>query len=404
MGRGCHALLAAAVLVWACLAARTSGAQVCPAVVLKGPDAALIAEVRRHCRLNDVSTATTSFSKCASAAVLVRPDSSGLRLKMLDSSGPPERLVSNPATAASLIAAWTAPSLVGLSWLDSGSATSTATLAVADAASDLPPGSRPILSGSLQPVSMTLSASASPAPMAPPEGIVAPAKKGRLAPKVPEPVPAATPATTRPAFAGRVTRAARQRRWWLGASGTASADQTFGTELEVARSTKVGRFDISPALRVGYGRRPNEELVAGADLFTVAAGAHLGHRWRFDGWAFMPGLAATGQLRHVMPRQSVGVIACAPDAPCTTDSDIPGPAPTYQALTVWAEANVTSEVPLSRNSDLRLSLSMAVNPGYIDVGAPKVPASSETNSRTRAAPRLSRWSAKMQVGLQWQGP
>lgn len=361
---------------WLSFGAPALAAQACPMVILQGPEPDLIVELRRHCKMNDVSTATTAAEGCLSQTILVGAAPTGMRLKILGDARPPERTVSSPATAASLIASWTAPSLNGLAWLEAPAPTSTPMAVLDDAEA---PGSRPMLS-------------------APPQ---APVSTGEVA------VPAQASPTRRASrrvFDDLLTSAASNASWWFAASGTASGNGVFGTELELARSSVVGAFDLSPAFRLGYARRANADLVSGADMLEAGAGLHLGRRWRFESWALVPAVAAWGQLRHILPRQSVGVILCGPQEPCTVESQLPTLGSAYQAVTVWAEASLTSELPLSPTVDLRAGVSMDVNPGYISLGAPTVPGPSETTARTRVAPQAPRWLTRMHVGLQWVGP
>lgn len=378
--------LGLAAVWWACLATPGSvWAEICPRATIIGSSPELVAEVRRLSKLSPMSTSTpTTSSACTPSVVQVEPaPGGGVRLVMTAGEQQSERVVGSAATAASLIAAWTAPALTDLSWLGGAPAP-------ADALVRPPVAGPGEVSGSTL-TSARDSLAAPPPPAAPP----APPVEDHAAPA--SAPPTSLPAPPVPVLEGRAPT------WWVGASGVVAQAATRGLELEVARSARLYAMMLSSSLRVSYEVQPNGDDASGSKSISVGLGAHLGRRLEFGRWAVVPGVAVLARWRHVVPSQWVGIIPCGPFEPCSVETPVPGPSPAYEAFTAWGEGSLAVEAPLPRGLGLRALLAFGGTPGYGRLGAPPVEASGPT-VRVRQAPILPRWGARAQVAFTWEGP
>ena len=345
--------MAAGVLV--CLRWGAAGAQPCPPRLV-GPDPALSAEISGHL---DVNTATTApAAGCRPLTVQVRADADGILLWREGADTEPRR-VHSPATAASLVTAWSASALSDLAWLDP-----------TVAAAPLPPTATGTIAA--------ITAVAAPPP--------APGARPRLA--------------TAPPVAAPAPRA----RWALtgGAVGLVSDGGAWGVGAELAGRAAWGRWRVGPTLRVHVDRQAGAALTSGARALEAGLGLFGGARL-LQAWLPLDlQLALRGAYRAVDPTEPVGALACQPAAPCAIGDPVPADPGVFHAFTGWAEASVATQVGLAGPLGLEVSVGAGVNPGFATVDAP-VTADAPAERLVRQAPRLPRWRAFAVLALRWEG-
>lgn len=358
---------ATAAGVLACLLTGTAWSQPCPPRLV-GPDPAALDAVRRHLSA-DLMPTSTATAACVPLVVEVRPEISGLHLAVVAAEGAPpgpSARVQSPATAASLVAAWSASAVADLAWVDPdeprdaviapapGAATATVALAAA---------------------------SAIPAPPGPPDAAPGGAPRGLSAP-APRPTP--------------------QGALAVGPVGVVSEGGALGAGLEAAWRVPLAGWRLGPTLRLHADRQSGDATSASGRALEVGAGGQL----RRPLWAGPVTVDAQATLRAayrlVDPTELVGNLPCTLDAPCALGDPVPASTAPYHAFTGWAELGLGAALPLPAGLALSLEASFGLSPGFATVGDPDLTPSTP-GAQVRLPPRLPRWRAGLQVNLQWEG-